>query len=71
MGKTWRFSRTAGGQWEWFYDDPATGAPIKRSARVFTTLRECVTDASRNGYAPPGSGHPIEPTTPTSGKGAR
>ena len=45
----WQFARVADG-WEW-YRLSRRGQLSTRSARVFSSLLECLTDATRNGYS--------------------
>ena len=62
----WWFSKNAGGQWEWFQEDPSNSASARRSPRAFATLLECVSDAIQNGYEVPAGGSPghTAPDTP-------
>jgi hypothetical protein len=58
---SWVFLHAGAAGWEWRRIDPAGGADLQRSTRVFSSLLECINDAKRYGYLPPGHNEPGNP----------
>jgi hypothetical protein len=61
----WVFLNTSG-RWEWRRLDPNGSADLARSAGVFSSLMECMNDARKHGYLPPGYNEPATPRRPSS-----